>query len=312
LITRSETAAIADYLDDDSVQLDNKGKPWTDIAEAAGIDLPQTYHFKAPGYHTIDPKAIQQACQDDEGIINSVCEEEKELTKAQATSQMDWINIQLPLWPHSVNWKDVAFYDKFHFSIGPQITKRIKRKQGKEYQYKPSNVHWKKVTAKNTKAKAWEEKHLKLLNIGVVIGYNWQKVIPYEVPNSVGKMTTEVYTKVVLPSLQDKLLDQGLTLCHNADSAHTSKATVKWAKDNGVSLITLPGVSPDFSILESMAHPIKRKFHAKRSTTEKAALARFRQLFEEEMDQCTIQNMYNWYTKRLHDCRRAGGQMTRY
>jgi hypothetical protein len=61
-----------------------------------------------------------------------------------------------------------------------------------------------------------------------------------------------------------------------------------------------------------MAHLIKRKFHATRSTTEKAALARFRQLFEEEIDQYAIQKMYNWYTKRLHDCRKAGGQMTRY
>lgn len=30
------------------------------------------------------------------------------------------------------------------------------------------------------------------------------------------------------------------------------------------------------------------------------------------MDQCAIQKMYKWYTKRLHDCRRAEGQMTRY
>ena len=89
LITRSETAVIANYLDDDLVPLDDKGKPWTDIAEAAGVDLPQTYHFKTPGYRIIDPKAIQRACRDDEGIINSVCEEEKELTKAQATSRTD-------------------------------------------------------------------------------------------------------------------------------------------------------------------------------------------------------------------------------
>ncbi|XTI82909.1 hypothetical protein V2W45_1226812, partial [Cenococcum geophilum] len=108
--------------------------------------------------------------------------------------------------------------------------------------------------------------------------------IPYEVPNLVGKMTTEVYTKVVLFSLQDELLDYGLTLYYNADLAYISKAIIKWAKDNGVSLITLPGVSPDFSILKLMAHPIKRKFYAKRCTIEKAALARFRQLSEEEMD----------------------------
>ena len=233
------------------------------------------------------------------------------MTNKQATARTNWIDIQLPLRPHSLDWKDVAFYDEFHFGIGPQITKRIKRKRGKEYRYKPSNVHRKKVTAKDTKAKAREEDHLKLLNIGVIIGYNWRKVIPYKVPNSVGKMTTEVYIQHVLPSIRDELLDQGLTLCHDADSAHTSKATINWAKDNRIPLITLPGVSPDFSILEAMAYPIKRKFHAQRCTIEKAALARFEQVFN-EMDQSKVQTLYNWYTKRLHDCRRAGGQMTRY
>jgi hypothetical protein len=61
-----------------------------------------------------------------------------------------------------------------------------------------------------------------------------------------------------------------------------------------------------------MAHRLKRKFHAKQCTTEKAVIARFKQLFEEEIDQGTIQNMYNFYTKRLHDYRRAEGQITKF
>jgi hypothetical protein len=171
-LNRSDTTAIADYLNDDSIPLDDKGKPWADIAEASGVVLPQTYHFKTPGYRTINPKPIQRACRDDEGIINAVCEEEKELTPKQAKARLNWINIQLSVRSHSDNWKDVAYYDEFHFGIGPQITKRIKRKRRKEYRHKPSNVHRKKVTAKDTKAKAREENHLKLLNVGVVIGYN--------------------------------------------------------------------------------------------------------------------------------------------
>ena len=59
-------------------------------------------------------------------------------------------------------------------------------------------------------------------------------------------------------------------------------------------------------------HPLKQMFYSKRCTSEQAGLVRFTKIFEKEMDQKTIQNMYNWYTKRLHDCRRAGGQMTRY
>jgi hypothetical protein len=120
----------------------------------------------------------------------------------------------------------VAFCDEFHFGIGPQITKYIKRKRGSKYRYKPENVHRKKVTAKDIKAKAREEKHLKLLNVFVIIGYNWRKIIIYKVLNRVRKITTEVYTKVILPQLIDELKDQGLTLCQDADSAHDSKAII--------------------------------------------------------------------------------------
>ena len=41
-ITRSETAAIAAYVDDESVSLDDRGAPWPDLAEASGIILPST------------------------------------------------------------------------------------------------------------------------------------------------------------------------------------------------------------------------------------------------------------------------------
>jgi hypothetical protein len=310
-ITRTETAAISDYLEDSTISLDDKGKPWLDVAQDAGVELPITTHFKPPGLRTITPKAVQRACKEDEGIINAVCEEEKELTKDQVNGRLDWIDEQLSRRPHSRHWKDIVFCDEFHFGIGPQVTKRIKRKQGRQHRYKPENVHRKKVTAKDTKAKAREKEHLKLLNVFVAIGYNWRKIIPYEVPNNVGKMTTKVYTTVILPLLKDELQDQDLTLCQDADSAHDSNATLKWAVENNVRLLTLPGVSPDLSILETMAHPLKKAFHAKRCTTEKASLARFKQIFE-EMDQKTIQNLYNSYTKRLHDCRRAGGQMTKY
>jgi len=125
-------------------------------------------------------------------------------------------------------------------------------------------------------------------------------------------MTTKVYTEVVLPLLKDELWEHNLNLYHDADSIYISRAIKKYYSDNQIPLITLPGVSPDFSILESMAHPIKRKFYAKRYATEKAVIARFQHLFEEEMDQKAIQDIYSWYTKRLHEARRAKGQMTRY
>jgi DDE superfamily endonuclease len=188
---------------------------------------------------------------------------------------------------------------------------RVKRKRGKEYRYAPYNVHRKKITFKDTEAKAREAEHLKLLNIFVIIGFNYRRCIPYEVPNDVGKMTTKVYTSHILPLIKDDILREDLTLCQDADSAHTSKATLKYAREQGIKLLTLPSVSSDLSIAETLAHPLKRAFHAKRTASETAALARFERVFE-EMDQSKVQGLYKWYTKRLQECRRAKGQMTRY
>jgi hypothetical protein len=93
---------------------------------------------------------------------------------------------------------------------------------------------------------------------------------------------------------------------------HDSNSTKAWFQKNNVPYITSPGNSPDLSIFESYTHPLKKLFYTRRSTTKKAALARFAQVFEEEIDQMMIQNMYKFYTKRLHDCRRRKGQMTKY
>jgi hypothetical protein len=71
----------------------------------------------------------------------------------------------------------------------------MKRKKGRKHRDKPENVHKKKTISKDTKAKAREDKHLELLNIFVVIGWNYRKLVLYKMPNKVGKMTTEVDTE---------------------------------------------------------------------------------------------------------------------
>lgn len=122
----------------------------------------------------------------------------------------------------------------------------MKRPRGRKWRYKPCNVHRKAVTTKDIKAKGREESHLRLLNVFVVIGYNYRKIITYTVPNGVGKMTTHTYTQQVLPQLLDDFHRLGLTLCQDADSAHTSNGTMKWARENNLPMITLPGVSQFF------------------------------------------------------------------
>ena len=46
----------------------------------------------------------------------------------------------------------------------------------------------------------------------VVISYNWRKLIYYKVLNSVGKITTEIYIKDILPQIADGLRDRGIAL----------------------------------------------------------------------------------------------------
>lgn len=46
-------------------------------------------------------------------------------------------------------------------------------------------------------------------------------------------------------------------------------------------LLTFPSVFPDFSVVETLAYHLKREFHAERTTTKKAALARFQYVFNE-------------------------------
>jgi hypothetical protein len=175
------------------------------------------------------------------------------------------------------------------------------------------NIYKKKTISKDTKAKAREEEYLLLLNIFIVIGYNYKRIILYKVPsNSVGKITTKVYTQEILLVIKDNLLSQGLTLWQDKDSVHDSSSTKAWFKKNNISYITSPGNSPDLSIFELYTYPLKKLFYTRRSRTKKEALAQFLYIFEKEFDQEIIPNIYKFYCKHLHDCKRRRGQITKY
>jgi hypothetical protein len=311
-LTRADTAAISNYCEDPSTTIREKGQPWADIAIAAGVDLPQTMHQFPPGKRQINERSIRMACANDEDMINAICEEERELNPTQADRREDWRVEQQEERPRPADWFNTVHADEFHIGIGVEVTNRIKRKRGKEHRYAPQNVHKKKVSTKDVKAKAREDKHLKLLNVYVLVGYNYRKMIAYDAGNSNGKMNVKTYTTQILPQILDDFRSQGLVLVHDADSAHLATATKKWVKNNGLEVLALPGVSPDFSIFESIAAPLKKKFHAKRSATYDGAWRRFRRVFMEDIPQESIQNLFNTYPNRLEACRERGGQMTKY
>ncbi|KAF8849241.1 hypothetical protein BDZ45DRAFT_697722 [Acephala macrosclerotiorum] len=152
-LTRDDTAAIGNFIDDENIDQEDKGALWPDIAEMVGVDLPKTQHFKPLGFREVDSQTIQRACKRDEKIINAVCHEEKELPQKQADQRYDFAGDQLKERPHSVNWKDVYFCDEFHFGVGTQTTRRIKRRMDRKHRDAATNVY-RKVTSKDTKAKA--------------------------------------------------------------------------------------------------------------------------------------------------------------
>ena len=178
-ITRQDTRAVRDYLVDLTISPSKKSKPRLDVAEAAGVNLPKTRHLKPEGLCTVEPQTVQQTCVRDERIGSFIREEEKELTRKEADQRLGWIDIQLSTRPHSVNWTDCAFCDEFHFGVAQQDTKHIKRSIGKDYRHAKENVQLKKVTSKDEKAAAREEGHLQLINIFVIIGFNFKKTICY-------------------------------------------------------------------------------------------------------------------------------------
>ena len=63
--------------------------------------------------------------------------------------------------------------------------------------------------------------------------------------------------------------------------------------------------------METMVSAIKKKFHERRVTTEGAAKERLDKVIR-DLDLEKVRHCINYFTKRLHDCRRLGGQLTKY
>ena len=66
-------------------------------------------------------------------------------------------------------------------------------------------------------------------------------------------MEQNTYIEILQQLLADpEWQQQGLTLIQDKSSDHISKKVTKFCEKEGLSTITLPGNSPDFSILESV------------------------------------------------------------
>jgi hypothetical protein len=57
-LTRNNTRAIYSYLIDESVSQEDRGAPWQDIIELAGVKLGETAHFKPIGSRVVNSRLI--------------------------------------------------------------------------------------------------------------------------------------------------------------------------------------------------------------------------------------------------------------
>jgi hypothetical protein len=74
---------------------------------------------------------------------------------------------------------------------------------------------------------------LKLVNVFVIIGYDYRKIVSYEVPNKVGKMTTKVYTEMILPAILEDLKAKSLTFArtlirHDSKEQRPGQRSTAW------------------------------------------------------------------------------------
>jgi hypothetical protein len=61
VFTRQDTSTIANYTDNRTIPLNDRGKPWLNLAIAAGVTIPETYYFKPPDIRTIITRTLQKA-----------------------------------------------------------------------------------------------------------------------------------------------------------------------------------------------------------------------------------------------------------
>ena len=68
--------------------LNDKGKPWKDIIQNAGVLIPQILHWNPPGLYDAIEREIRKVLYKEKGIINAICKEKRDLTNNQATTRI--------------------------------------------------------------------------------------------------------------------------------------------------------------------------------------------------------------------------------
>jgi DDE superfamily endonuclease len=208
-------------------------------------------------------------------------------------------------------WKRMAWSDEFHFHVGLQSNRRIKRRIGKKERYRLDCRIEKKITKPTREAQ--ENKLPNVHVFAIVAAGGYRRLIPYKTGNSNGKMTTAVY-KRILDEIAPELKERNLILFEDCDSAHTSKGSIIHKKKLGLEYLINAPKSPDLSVIESLAARIEDKLYRRRTTTTESTEKRLFKIFfdDEIIKQEWIDEWAELYHIRLYECVKYGGRDTRY
>jgi hypothetical protein len=232
-IRRSDTAAIADLVDECSYN--DKSQTWIDLALEADVIRTEK---------DIHERTIAKWMKDNEKMGVFVSAIARELPPYIKTERIDWSRAMLK--NDKEYLRRIIWSDEFHFHVGLQANRRIKRRVGERYN--PRCMMKKKIT-KPVRTK------MKQVHVWVAVGYRgYCRVIPYDSGNSNGKMNSKTYCEI-LEQMQDDL--RGKMLFEDCDSAHNSNASKKFKARMGIESIQNAATSPDFSVIESLVARIE-------------------------------------------------------
>ncbi|KAF2028950.1 hypothetical protein EK21DRAFT_113332 [Setomelanomma holmii] len=297
-----DAEAIASLLDE--LPFEDKDLPWQDLSVEAGV-LKDITREAANTMDVYSERTIQRHVTAVTGVKSHPAAVKEKHTETQQNAWVAWCAVQLQLRPNGADWRCVLWCDELHYMTGPKYQKNVKRRVGERY--KSTNIQYEK----DHKPDPEKQHHF---HIFTVVGYNFSWCMPYNAGTSNGKMTSECYINTILPALKAYLLHVGgdWILWQDRDSAHISRATLKWMDQNSLPYINSSPKSPDLSIMETWAGPLKRNSAKKRCWTEKQGVKRFYEVWK-KLDCNKINRTIDSYPKRLQDCKdKYYGLATKY
>ena len=184
-------------------------------------------------------------------------------TPAELDTRVEYCNTQLEQRPLPTDWKDTGWSDEFHFPITSVANpKWVTRKRGERHQ--PDCTQKRARTSRQVKKQQQENKEVpQQVHAWVFLHWEDREIVFYHVDNKTGKINGKCYTEQCLPAVIPLLKEKGLTLQEDGDTVHNGKVATAYKTKHGIQSFKTPAGSPDLSVAESFARPMKALYMAR-------------------------------------------------